>query len=238
MTMRRLILGSLALLTIAVGITGCSRAPERPMTTKPDQLFISYQRHGPSGYMDQVLTILNKGPSAAAPTLEITPLDSTGAPVPGITVRTAYGTDRGKVVVSSQGEGFDVLAFSGADVARLADVRVKVRDVVPVNYVIPIEVADPQAMNGYRRPTTKFGPFTAVEVRNLNTEDITVGIVCIHWNQPPDGQPQQALAATELGVMTIPTLQTVTTPLSKSAQQAASQDCGSLKAYLAIPPGS
>ncbi|MEV0289738.1 MULTISPECIES: hypothetical protein [unclassified Kribbella] len=235
MRVRGLIPAALALIAVALGITGCSPAPERPMTTKPDQLFFGYQRFGGPGRMDQVLTILNRGPSAVAPTLEITPLDSTGAPVPGITVRTAYGSDRGQVVVSWRGEGWDVLAFSGADVARVVDVRVKVRDLVSVNYAIPLEVADPQAMNGYRRPTTKFGPFAAVELRNLNNEAITVGIVCIHWDQPPAGQPQQALAAVELGVTTIPNLQTVNTPLSKSAQQAASQGCGSLKAYLALP---
>lgn len=234
MRVRGLVLGALVL-TVAAGITGCSEAPKRPMTTKPDQLFFSYQRFGPSGYMHQVLTILNRGPSAAAPTLEITPLDSSGAPVPGITVRTAYGTDRGNVVVPSQADGLDVLAFSGADVARVVDVRVKVRDVVPVNYALPLEIADPQAMDELRRPTTKFGRFTAVEMHNPNTEDIAVGIVCIHWNQPPTGQPQQALAAIELGVTRIPAQQTVTTPLSRSARKAASHGCGSLKAYLTAP---
>jgi hypothetical protein len=222
-------------IVVAVGISGCSGKSQGPLTTKADQLIFKYQRIAASGSMDQVLTILNKGPSATAPTLEFTPLDASGAPVPGIAVRTAYGSDQGRVVIPFAGEALDVLAFSGGDIARVADVRVRVRTLAAVDYPPAPKPAEPQPVTEKGDPTTEFGPFAAVAVRNPNLEEISVGVVCILWNQPPAGEPQQALAAISLGAATIPGGVSRTVPLSESAKQSTRNGCGSLKVYFTSP---
>ncbi|GAA0939397.1 hypothetical protein GCM10009554_29100 [Kribbella koreensis] len=233
MPKRGLIIGGLALFAVAAGAVQCVGADQGP--TQPDQLAFSYRRIGGEGYMDQVLTIVNGGPTAAVPTLEITPLDPSGTPVLGITVGTAYGSDRGKVLVPTAGDATDVLIFHGADVARISDVRVSVRDMVTPDYPRAPVFDDPQPRDDSGTPTTKSGPFSAFTVINPNRGQISLGVVCIIWNQPFDGQPQEVLEATTLGVATVAGRDTATIPVPASAQQARTRGCGSLKAYLAAP---
>jgi hypothetical protein len=62
-------------------------------------LTCQYRSIAEPGFMDQVLSIGNSGGTAVAPTLTLVPLDRTGKAIPGLSVRTAFGSDHGMVVV-------------------------------------------------------------------------------------------------------------------------------------------
>ncbi|GII26470.1 hypothetical protein [Planosporangium mesophilum] len=190
-----------------------------------------YHRINPSGYMDQTLEIVNNGPSAVIPTVEITPVDRTGTVLPGVTVSTAYGTDQGKMVVPARETSLDVLAFAGRDAANVADVRVTVRKTADVTFPAAPQIVEAQAVNEAGQPTAKFGPFDAVVLTNPNSEKVSVGVVCIIWEQPPAGQPQQARTVIPIGAATIAGQHSATVRASGDARNG----CGSLKTYFSPP---
>jgi hypothetical protein len=91
---RRVIVRIGTLLALAVALAGCSL-----LETTESELSFSYRPFGGDDEMDQVLEIVNDGPGAVVPTLEITPLDSASQPIPGLKVTTAYGSERGERVL-------------------------------------------------------------------------------------------------------------------------------------------
>jgi hypothetical protein len=76
-----------------------------------DEMAFRFVRATGPGDMDQVLAMTNDGDSAVAPTLTFLPLDRTGGVLRGVTVRTAYGSDDGLVVIPPRSTVTDVLAF-------------------------------------------------------------------------------------------------------------------------------
>ncbi|GAA4557093.1 hypothetical protein [Planotetraspora kaengkrachanensis] len=211
---------------------GCSLAAQgKSGPTRVNQLAFAFHRINPSGYMDQTLDIVNKGPSAVIPTLEITAVDRTGAALPGVTVSTAYGSDQAKMVVPAREISIDVLAFTGGDAASVADVRVTVRGMADAAFPVAPQEVEAQAVDGAGRPTTKFGPFDAVVLTNPNHGKVSAGVVCIFWEQPPDGQPQQARAVIPVGVTTVEGDGSATIRASGETRNG----CDSLKVYFSPP---
>ena len=68
-----------------------------------------YTPRAGEGRIDQPLDIENPYANARAPVLRFTPLDAEGAPIPGVRVGTAYGSDRGRLVIAGGGTGLEVL---------------------------------------------------------------------------------------------------------------------------------
>ncbi|MFD0522907.1 hypothetical protein [Paractinoplanes durhamensis] len=65
-------------------------------------LTFAYHHHNGSGLMDQTVEIINSGRSAEVPTLEIVPVDSSGAVLAGIHVTTLYGSDVGRLLAPAR----------------------------------------------------------------------------------------------------------------------------------------
>ena len=81
-------------------------------------LSFRFERTTGDGLMDQELSITNSSGQPVVPTLRFTPLDELGEPVAGVTVTSAYGSDRGQLVVGAKGF-IDVLAFHGTDALQV-----------------------------------------------------------------------------------------------------------------------
>jgi hypothetical protein len=214
------------LLTVLL-TAGCSQ-PAQGETSRVDQLGFTFDRIGDPGYMDQTLRITNLGPPALVPTLDITPVDSAGVALPGVTVRTAYGSDQGKVLAPAQQISIDVLSFHGDRAADVADVRVTVRSVIEAPFPVAPDLVEAQALDEAGQPTSKFGPFDAVALTNPNDDAVSVGVVCILWDDPPSGQPQQALAVIPLGSAHIAAHDSTRIKATGEARYG----CGSLKTYF------
>ncbi|MEU4244836.1 hypothetical protein [Actinoplanes sp. NPDC026619] len=191
-------------------------------------LTFAYHQHNGSGRMDQTLEILNAGSSAVVPRLEIVPVDSSGAAVAGVHVSTAYGSDEGRLLAAAQTISLDVLAFTGGDAPKVADVRVTVLASATVEFPVAPQEVVVQAVDAAGEPTSKYGPFWSVELTNPNPKKVTAGVVCILWDQPPAGQSQQARIVIPVGVTTIAANASTTI----RAGGAAADGCGSLKAYF------
>ena len=173
----------------ALAIAACGGANE------PDLAF-DYQATAEPGYMDQTLAIENPGGTGLAPVLELTPLDASGEPIRGIRVRTAYGSDSGRVVVPPRTAVVDVLRFEGARARDVEDVRVAVREVDEVDAGTIAEAAVVQRLDRAGRPVEDFEPFHAFRVSNENDVEIDVRVVVIEWEDPPPGESQQAVRVT------------------------------------------
>jgi hypothetical protein len=191
-------------------------------------LRFTYHEHNAPGMMDQTLEITNAGSSAVVPTLEIVPVDSSGAVLAGIHVSTAYGSDAGRLLAPAQTTSIDVLAFTGGDASKVADVRVNVRASDKVEFPVAPQGVVVQAVDAAGQPTSKYEPFSAVKLTNPNRQKVAAGVVCILWDQPPDGQSQQASEVVPLGVATIAGNGSATV----RAAGGAVDGCGSLKAYF------
>ncbi|WP_203823974.1 hypothetical protein [Actinoplanes palleronii] len=227
--LRRGARGAAVLLLTLTAAAGCSSGGSD--TARADQLSFVFHRIGPSGYMDQMLEITNAGRSALVPTLKITAVDEAGVALPGVTVTAAYGADRAGLVLAARETSYDVLSFAGADTAKVADVRVTVGGLTTVDFPEAPDPVEPQPVDDQGQPREKYEPFDAVVLTNPNSGTVSAGVVCIAWDQPPDGQPQQARKVTPLGTTTIEGGASATLP----AQGDARKGCDSLKAYFAPP---
>jgi len=156
----------------------------------PTSIEVSYEDIGPSGYIDQTVTLDYSGKGWTAPTIEYTPLDSSGEKVEGVDVTTAFGSDRGLLAFGAPG-GFDILAFHGNRVAEVVGVNSVVVDSTELDGPSAVWPEEPTPLLA-NEVVTKFDLFDAVKVENSGDTQIAVRVVCLLYNVPAPGEAQQA----------------------------------------------
>ena len=230
--------GLAALTLMVVVLAGCQDDASDGPADLAESISSDYERIGDAGYIDQTLTIRNASDIPVLLDADIETLDASGAVLSAVDVQGLYGADRGGQVLVP-GDNFDFLMFGGADASKVRDVRL-------VN--IRVEAAEfPAAASGLVEavPLDDAGNeldypagFSSVELRNPNHAAVTVRVVTIVWNQPPAGQPQQALHVVPVsGLITVPAdgemLVEVTSKDQRVISKYASTNALSLKAYFA-----
>jgi len=230
----RAVLAALLLMAASVLMT-CQSTPQG------FGLDFTFRSHSEPGTMDQVLEIKNYGGQPVAPFLAIVALDDNGNKLPDVGVRTAYGSDQGLVVIPGGDTGIDVLLFSGAQARHVQDVRVTVRREIKLpptsgllanDYPAQITLPTVQRTDEHGTEVAPLRPFTSVTVANPNPIPVQVRVVCIMWEQPPPGAPQQMLAAYPIGDLnTVGANSTTSVPVANPLQNI-SHNCGSVKVYF------
>ncbi len=185
-----------ALLAVVL-VSGCA-APEREEGARPEvdvlarAVTFAYERVGGTGFIDQALTIDNPGDTAVVLTGRIVPLDDAGERIPGVEATSVYGVERAGLVVLP-GTNVDFLVFNGPRSGEVRDVRlsglvteeVEFGDVTDLVEAVPLD--DSGAELDY--PVG----FRQVALRNPNAVPASVRLVSIAWNDPRQGESQQAL---------------------------------------------
>lgn len=163
-----------------------------------DPLSFKFDSKAPSGAIDQTLTLLNREHEAVAPVLDITPLDAAGRRLAGVAVHTAYGSDRGLVVVPARSLVNDVLTFRGRAAHRVRKVRV----VIARRILVPgASAGDPPVVQRFDRNGTPVGTgarFDAFRVSNESASVVAARVVLLEYDHPAPGDPQQAIRVTSL----------------------------------------
>ncbi|WP_328622604.1 hypothetical protein [Streptomyces sp. NBC_00354] len=195
-----------------------------------------YHALGKREFIDQTLSINNTGRTSVVPTLAITAVDSTGKDLPDVRVTTAYGSDRGSLVVQ-HGGGYDILAFSGADAGQVADVRVTVKELVPADLPADSSAVEAKPADPAGQPLSKFDAFDQVVLKNPNNTAVSVRVVYLVYDQPKSGSPQQAVEVVPIGgLTTIPAGGTSSVTVSGDAKAAVQRFSGgpavSVKTYF------
>jgi hypothetical protein len=169
---------------------GCSSQPPAP---DGSSLSFEYQGRGPSGTIDQTLAIGNDSDVTLAPVLRLTALDADGRPMPGVTVTTVYGSDRGEVAVPAEG-ALDILRFAPEErIGEVVDVRAEVDSTSPTSAEggEPVEVS---VLSGDGQESSKELPFAALSLDNPNPEAARVRVVHLVYDDPPPGRSQQVVS--------------------------------------------
>lgn len=226
-SLRRVAVAACAALSLsACGSTG---GPTASATVE-----VIYQDIGAPGYIDQTVTLGHSGTGVVVPTIEYTPLDTSGTPVEGVEVTTAFGSDRGLLVVTEQG-GFDVLAFSGSRVREVVGVESVVIAVDEPDNSTTLPPADPAPLLG-DQAVSKFEVFDAIEIINDGESQIAVRVVCLLYDRPAPGEAQQAeeIAVVAERIEVAPASTVVASPSQAFASQISGRNygCDSLKAHL------
>ncbi len=155
-----------------------------------DEVTADYVDVAELGFIDQTVFLEHGAGNDVIPTMEYTPLDESGDEVPGVDVSTIYGSDRGQLVVTPDGE-IDILVFSGERVTDVVDVRsAAVESEVLETRGSPLEEQPLAIADGVE--VTKSDVFDAVELSNNSSVDRALRVVCILWNRPAPGEAQQA----------------------------------------------
>jgi hypothetical protein len=209
---------------LAVSLVACGSS-DNGDRDRADLQFEFTARSGP-GFIDQTLTISNSGSRGVGPTLRFTPVDAAGDRVEGVVVESAFGSDKGAVVVPPAGEVLDVLRFSGKRRYDVEDVRVRATDTTSVD-VPRLDgeiIADRVGLGG--RVAGYGEPFERVVVRNPNSDAVRVRVVLLQFDTPPPGEHQQFVRARPIGgVVRLEPRSRRTLELDRPA-------VGSVKAYL------
>lgn len=175
-------------------------------TTSEADLHFRYEPWGQSGVMDQTLSITNRGPDAVVLRLGWVPLDAHGRELPGLGTTSAYGTEAGRHVLPAGLTVIDVLAFHGPGSRDVADVRVRVDAVEPVDF--PSRLRDVVLTDRIDAGGAVVGPgvpYEQVRLTNVSRRPVTVRVALIEFETPPPGQPKQAVDVQELGgLVTVP----------------------------------
>ncbi|MFC8448709.1 hypothetical protein [Kitasatospora sp. NPDC057223] len=171
-------------------------------------------------YIDQTLLVDNDGDTSVVPTLVITAVDGAGKDLPDVQVTTAYGSDRGDLVIQPGG-GYDVLTFHGTDAGLAADVRVTVKDLVPTDFSVSAAAVEAKPADAAGRPLTKFDAFDQVILKNPNDTAVAVRVVYLVYDQPSAGASQQAIEVVPIGgLTTVPAGGTTSVAVSGDARAA------------------
>ena len=203
-----------------------------------ETLTFTYVARSGKGFMDQQLLIGNDGGNAVTPFLSFAALNGAGERLPGVTVRTVYGSDHGGLVVLPGG-GSDVLIFDGPFADQVADVKVTVEGAPVVRFPSVRSEVEVTPVDGQGLSTTRDSRFAAVELTNTNDVPVTVRLIYVVWSNPGPGQTQQAETVTPLGnPIEVPGDGSVTVPMAGLAHDAnaaavAENRSASIKAYFA-----
>jgi len=211
-----------ALVLVVLLLSGCTDDPSvRPTPSRSADAaleFVHLRDSGPQG-IDDKLAIYNRDRYPVAPVLKFTALDDSGKAIPGVSVLTAFGSDRGQVVVPP-GQAYDLLQFYGTGYEKVVDVEVDVVQAPRVEYpparVPPTTTAlnesGAAARSGAREEPG--GRYTAVRVANSNDIPITVRVVYVVWEPPTEGYTQPWVWAYPIGDLhTVPAKGSVTAEL-------------------------
>lgn len=187
------------LVAMAVGGCGSSDAPERRSATPG--LRFDFKLQAGENQIDQTVTIENPGDTSLAPVLDYTPLDAAGEPMPDIQVRTAFGSDSGRLVVPTDWAVLDVLRFEGPGARKVENVDVSVREADEVAIERPTDEAEIQRLDK-RRPVEYDHLFDSVRLTNPGDAEIDVRVALLEYELPPEGESQQWIRVTELAPLT------------------------------------
>ncbi len=178
------VLARVALVSVlAIGVAGCT------FPTEEDELSFKYTAYGGDNY-DQVLEISSDGFSGVLMDLEITPLDEDGQTITGVTVESAFGSDRKEQVIPPFFTDYDLLKFQGERANEVRDVRVEIRDLDQVDYPELDEAVTYQRYDD-GLPVDDEQTFDAIELRNGDDDHVAVKIALMAWGERPESDPQQ-----------------------------------------------
>ena len=166
----------------------------------PDKnvLTFAYHRHSGDNYIDQTLDIKNADTHSVVPDLAFTALDRNHHPLPGVRVRTVFGSDSGRLVVP-YGWGLDILRFSGPGEHEVYDVRVTVVHLAAAKVRANIHPVTTQPLDAVGQVVSKFSRFASVRVQNPDAFAVSVRVSYLVYDQPAEGDTQQAVSDTPLG---------------------------------------
>jgi hypothetical protein len=139
------------------------------------------------------------------PFLHLYAVDDKGSYLSGVTVTGIFGSDRGELVVPARGAVVDVMRFEGPDVEQVADVGVSVVAARVVDF--PAEADDPTVtpLDASGAAVTRNDTFARIRISNDDDDPITVRLVYIVWDVPPEGRTQQAVQTEPIGdLVTVP----------------------------------
>ncbi|MEU0398216.1 hypothetical protein ABZ208_36780 [Streptomyces sp. NPDC006208] len=241
---RRLVGACLAMAVGGMLLSGCGKAagvrPDRGVGE--DVPGLSKQLHfeyiGDSGEdetINQILQITNDHVRSVVPLLSFTALDKNHELLPEVKVSTVYGSERGKLVIP-YGTGYDILRFSGPGAHDVADVDVTVNLVVPAQMEAGEHDVTTQALDGQGREISRFERFSKVRLTNEDPYPVWVRVAYVVWDQPAEGDTQQAVDVTPIGGLTrVPPSGTAVVKVTGAAADAVSRNSRgpavSIKAY-------
>ena len=171
---------------------GSSAAPKKNVLT------FAYHRHSGDDYIDQTLEIKNAETHSVVPDLEFTALDRNHHPLPGVRVRTVYGSDSGRLVVP-YGWSLDILRFSGPGEHEVYDVRVTVAHLAAAKIRANIHPLTAEPLDAAGHVVSKFSRFSSVRVQNPDAFPVLVRVSYLVYDQPAAGDTQQAISDTPIG---------------------------------------
>jgi hypothetical protein len=148
---------SLVIVT-ALAIAGCGESATPDRASDAPDLRFDFELESKPGFISQTLTIENPGDAALAPVLELTALDASGEPMPDVRVRTAFGSDEGRVVVPQDWAVFDAIRLTNP-----GDAEIKFR-VALIEYE-----AAPEGESQQWVRVTPLAPLTAVPAGGKKT---------------------------------------------------------------------
>jgi hypothetical protein len=209
-----------------------------PVARKP-LVQLSFRYAGSSGdnRISQTLSITNPTRQGVVPVLDLSAVDKSGKPLPGVTVTGVYGSDRGGLVAPGGTTTLDILRFTGVGVDLVSDVRAVIVRETPLDY--PVNLVEPVTTprDADHEDVTRNDVFTSVGIRNDNEFPITARLVYIVWDSPPDGATQQAQRLEPIGDLVTVGAHTETEVQVPARQQAVIEEFAgrmpaSIKAYF------
>ncbi|MGQ4437699.1 hypothetical protein [Streptomyces sp. SAS_260] len=166
----------------------------------PDKnvLTFAYHRHSGDDYIDQTLEIRNAETHSVVPDLEFTALDRNHHPLPGVRVRTIYGSDSGRLVVP-YGWSLDILRFSGPGEHEVYDVQVTVAHLATAKTRANIHPVTAEPLDAAGSIVSKFSRFSSVRVHNPDAFPVSLRVSYLVYDQPAAGDTQQTISDTPIG---------------------------------------
>ncbi|MFG2422546.1 hypothetical protein ACGFWD_26270 [Streptomyces sp. NPDC048448] len=185
---------------LLVGCRPAKGATEDRGAAAEDGLTFTYHRHSGDGVIDQTLSIRNAYMSSVSPVLAFTALDRHRHPLPGVRVRTVFGSDSGRLEVP-YGVGYDILRFSGSGEHQVYDVRVTVTRVTAAKTQADTLPPSAETLDAAGRVVSKFSRFAAVRVTNPEEFAVSVRIAYLVYDQPAEGETQQTVFVIPIGTL-------------------------------------
>ena len=152
----------------------------------------TFTRIAPQGYIDLSLEVSNPTDRPVTLTGRLVARDAAGDELPGVTVSSAYGIERGQLLLMPGGD-VDLVQLDGEGADQVADVTLEDVRQRPEDAAAAEEPIEVTGLGKDGRELTYDGAAIAARVDNPNSVAVRVRVVLLVLAAPKTGVPQQAV---------------------------------------------
>jgi hypothetical protein len=218
----RLAGSALAGMALVLSTTGCALLDDEPKgagsADSSTVIGTRFTKIAPQGFIDLSLDLTNPGEKPVALGGRLVAVDSAGEELSTVQVTTAYGSERGRMILMP-GVNVDFVQLGGPGADLVEDVVLSDQATHPVDVEPAAEVVDLVPLGDEGEELEYDATAVAARVDNPNAVPVDVRVVLLVLGASRPGEPQEAIRVEDVAQAEVPASDSTTVALDNRVRK-------------------